>query len=64
MKTLKQQQQELLLRVDTYLLNDVIETAFLSAIQYRERIDKGEATLSQYEAMENTKRIIREMLNN
>ena len=54
----------LLLQVDQNLLDEVIRWAFLSAQQYERQLCKGEATQSQYEALENTKRVIKAMLSN
>lgn len=56
--------KELLLAVDANLLDEVISWAFLSAIQYSQQLEKKQATKTQYEAIENTKRVIRELLKN
>lgn len=65
METLtKEEIKTLLLRTDQDLLSEVIGWAFLSAQQYERQLSKGEATQSQYEAIENTKRVIKAMLSN
>lgn len=58
------QRKSLLLRVDTNLLDEIVQTVFLSAQHYDEQVRKGIASMSQYEALEATKRNIKSILNN
>lgn len=55
-------QKDLLAKIHDTMLNEVIQYAFISGIQYS--IEKKKATLTQHQAMQNTKKIVRQMLHN
>lgn len=56
--------KELRARADSMILDEIVGIAFLSGMLYSQQLEKKKATLTQHQAMQNTKKIVRQMLHN